>query len=174
MINNNDIEIKIARARDFAGRCLNDNFNGANKDDYFMFQISKFLLLKESMIKKDSDNNRIYFNIDENQEYLKAIKYIVDYVREHGTLISNNIDVVILPTNYTVSSKLKAYIRDFHKIRDSIAHGGYHIDSTRGSIILDNDNLKPGCQPNSNTYVIRGELPIEVLELFKETDLFKQ
>lgn len=118
MINNNDIEIKIARARDFAERSLNDNFNGANKDDYFMFQISKFLLLKESMIKKDSDNNRIYFNIDENQEYLKAIKYIVDYVREHGTLISNNIDVIIQPTNYTVSSKLKAYIRDFHKIRD--------------------------------------------------------
>ena len=163
---NNDMELKIAKARDFARRILSDNFNCVHKDDYFMFQISKFLLLKESMIKKDSDNNQIYFNVVDNQEYLKSIIYIVDYVRNHGILISNNVDVVILPAGYKASKELKSYIRDFHKIRDSIAHGGYYIDSTNGCIVLDNSNLKPGDFVNSSTYVIRGKLPIEVLELF--------
>ena len=167
MVDNNNIEALIARARDFARKSLSDNLDEVNREDYFLFQISKFLLLKESMIKKDSNESTIYFNIVENHQYLKAIIYIVDYVREHGTLISNtDIKVIISPTGFTASAKLKSYIRDFHKIRDSISHGRYHIDSDKGCIVLDNDNLKPGCPADSSTYVIRGELPIEVLELF--------
>lgn len=175
-INNDNVEKNIARAREFAKKSLEGNVN-ANKDDYLMFQISKFILLKESMIKKDNDNEhkKIYFNIEENKKYLKAIIYIVDYVRKNGTLKSNNIEVIIEPNSYPNNEELKSYIRDFHKIRDSFAHGGYDPDSANDCIILNNDNIEPECkldskglpvENNPNTYIIRCKLPIEVLEVF--------
>ena len=166
MAHANDIDMKITQARDYAKRCLKDNFDYASKDDYFMFLISKFVLLKESMIEKNFQEKKLYFDIETNYQYLKAIVYIVNYVREHGTLISNNLEVVILPPSYHASNKLKSYIRDFHKIRDTFSHGQYHIDSENECIVLDNDNLIEGNPPTRDTYVIRGILPIEVLEVF--------
>ena len=166
MIDDTDIKINIDYARNFAERSIKGNIKGVTPDDYYMFLISKFLLLKESMIKKDFENNILYFNIEENRQYLKAIKYIVDYVRKHGVLISNHLEVKILPDNQNYSKSLKSYIRCFHKIRDAFSHGGYRIDSKNERIILDNDNLIPGQPPTKDTYIVRCKLPIKVLELF--------
>lgn len=45
-------KIVIQKAREFAQRSLNGNIKNVNREDYYMFLISKFLLLKEMIIKK--------------------------------------------------------------------------------------------------------------------------
>ena len=44
-------KIVIQKAREFAQRSLNGNIKKINREDYYMFLISKFLLLKEMIIK---------------------------------------------------------------------------------------------------------------------------
>ena len=64
-----NIDNNIARARKFAHKSLKENLKGVSKGDYFTFQISKFLLLKESIIKKDCDNSKLYFNYENNGKH---------------------------------------------------------------------------------------------------------
>ena len=188
----------INKARSFAERNLYSIFQSADKDDYFLFQISKFLLLKEYVIKKDFKNKTLYFDYAKNSMYLPSIMYVVDYVRNNGKILSNNLNVIIKNSDGIKSNNLKIiedYIRDFHKIRDSIAHGGYDIDSENGLICIKNNNVnienselkeifdsgsykidyKEKCiildngekiSFDSDTYIIECDLPIEILELF--------
>ena len=86
ILNEKNMDKNIARARNFAYKSLKGNINGGSKGDYFTFQISKFLLLKELIIKKDSKKNTIYFNYEQNRKYLKAIKLIIDTVNKNGKI----------------------------------------------------------------------------------------
>ena len=76
--NKKNMDKNIARARKFAHKSLKENLSGVSKGDYFIFQISKFLLLKESIIKKDCKNNSIYFNYEKNGKYLKVIQMMMN------------------------------------------------------------------------------------------------
>jgi len=156
-----NIEENIAYSKKFAQRCINGEFGKADKIDYFMLQISKFLLLKESIIKKVSDK-KIIFDYNNGLIYYNQIKRIVDYVRKNGVLKSNNIEVLIEPKTYS-NETLKEYIRDFHKIRDSFAHGAYKIDPDNGLIILNNNFI---AKDEKNSFEIKCSLPIEFLEIF--------
>ena len=164
MSSNNE---NVKRAREFAKRTLEGERNDVEKEDYIMFLLSKFVLLKENIIKKNIDENILYFDYEKNYKYLNAIKYIVDYVRKNGILISNNIEVIILPENLKVDESLKAYIRDFHKIRDSIAHGKYQPDAEKGLIKINNTNIKENEPKTENSFDIKIDLPIEILEIFE-------
>ena len=161
------INENVKRAREFAKRTLEGERNDVEKEDYIMFLLSKFVLLKENIIKKNIDENILYFDYEKNYKYLNAIKYIVDYVRKNGILISNNIEVIILPENLKVDESLKAYIRDFHKIRDSIAHGKYQPDAEKGLIKINNTNIKENEPKTENSFDIKIDLPIEILEIFE-------
>jgi len=120
------MESLIIEARRFVERVLSKDKNIINKEHYYMFLVSKFLLLKEFIIKKDSKNNILYFDYKKNKRYVPTIKYIVDYVKEHGEILQNSTNVVI--KNNSSKEDLNSYIWIFNKIRDSFAHGMYSFD----------------------------------------------
>ena len=66
----------ITRAREFAEKAVTTGTENYTKEDYFMFLISKFLLLKESIIKKNIEEGRLIFDYKKNGKYLPIIKYI--------------------------------------------------------------------------------------------------
>lgn len=153
-------KIVIQKAREFAQRSLNGNIKNVNREDYYMFLISKFLLLKEMIIKKDSENNILYFDYNKSKNYLPAIKYIVDYIKVNGTIQKNSTIVVIEPKQYN-NSDLQFYIWTFNKIRDSLSHGMYEFDLNGEQLIIKNDHSN-----SRDPYVLNCALPIEMLELF--------
>ena len=153
-------KIVIQKAREFAQRSLNGNIKKINREDYYMFLISKFLLLKEMIIKKDSENNILYFDYNKSKNYLPAIKYIVDYIKVNGTIQKNSTIVVIEPKQYN-NSNLQFYIWTFNKIRDSLSHGMYEFDLNGQQLIIKNDHSN-----SRDPYVLNCALPIEMLELF--------
>ena len=153
-------KIVIQKAREFAQRSLNGNIKNVNREDYYMFLISKFLLLKEMIIKKDSENNILYFDYNKSKNYLPAIKYIVDYIKVNGTIQKNSTIVVIEPKQYN-NSDLQFYIWTFNKIRDSLSHGMYEFDLNGQQLIIKNDHSN-----SRDPYVLNCALPIEMLELF--------
>ena len=153
-------KIVIQKAREFAQRSLTGNIKNVNKEDYYMFLVSKFLLLKEMIIKKDSENNILYFNYNKSKEYLPVIKYIVDYIKVNGTIQKNSTTVIIEPNQYN-NSNLQFYIWTFNKIRDSLAHGMYEFDLNKRQLIIKNDHSN-----SRDPYVLNCALPIEMFELF--------
>lgn len=153
-------QIILEKARDFAKRSLEKNNKRVSKDDYYMFLISRFLLLKEMIIKKDSENNEIYFDYEKNKDYLPVIKYIVDFIKVSGTIQQNSVKVVIEPEEYN-DSTLQFYIWTFNKIRDSLSHGRYDFDFNNEQIIVDNDH-----SDSRDPFVLKCILPMELLELF--------
>lgn len=153
-------KIVIQKAREFAQRSLKGNIKNVNREDYYMFLVSKFLLLKEMIIKKDSENNILYFNYNKSKEYLPAIKYIVDYIKVNGTIQKNSTTVIIEPNQYN-NSNLQFYIWTFNKIRDSLAHGMYEFDLNKSQLIIKNAHSN-----SRDPYVLNCALPIEMFELF--------
>lgn len=153
-------KIVIQKAREFAQRSLTGNIKNVNREDYYMFLVSKFLLLKEMIIKKDSENNILYFNYNKSKEYLPAIKYIVDYIKVNGTIQKNSTTVIIEPNQYN-NSNLQFYIWTFNKIRDSLAHGMYEFDLNKSQLIIKNAHSN-----SRDPYVLNCALPIEMFELF--------
>ena len=149
----------INRAHELVMKCINNKKASYMIDDYYTLQISKFLLLKESIIKKNPRTNTIYFNYGKNIEYLKPIKKIVKYLSEHGVIINNDINVVITPKEYE-TEKLKYIILTFHKLRDAIAHGEYEIDTKNETIIINN------LDPKNSEYNMHCVIPISLLEEF--------
>lgn len=153
------MENLILKAREFVERVLSNDKNKVGKEHYYMFLISKFLLLKEYMIKKDAKNNILYFDYKKNKKYIPTIKYIVDYIKEHGEILKNSTRVEI--KNNTSNDELESYIWIFNKIRDSFAHGMYSLDLENEQIIINNDHSS-----ESDPYVLKCSLPVEILEFF--------
>lgn len=153
-------EDSIKKAREFAKRSLTGKMGNVNQEDYYMFLISKFLLLKEMIIKKNSKEDILYFDYNRNKDYLPAIKYIVDYIKLNGKVEKNETKVDIKPEEYN-SSSLQFYIWTINKLRDSLAHGMYEFDLENERLIIKNDHSK-----DRNAYVLNCKLPIEILEFF--------
>ncbi len=152
----------ITRSREFARRALNGKTTKVSKDDYCLFLISKFLLLKESIIKKNYKKKTIYFNVERNKKYLSVIKIIVDYVKGHGKLeTGTKLRAVMIPDSYNSDVDLVEYIKAFHKIRDSLAHGKYEVRPDLGMITINN---------KEDDYEVKCNLPIEFLEMFGYID----
>ncbi len=152
----------ITRSREFAHRALNGKTTKVSKDDYCLFLISNFLLLKESIIKKNYKNKTIYFDVERNKKYLPVIKKIVDYVKGHGKLeTGTKLKAVMIPDSYNSDVDLVEYIKAFHKIRDSLAHGKYVVRPVLGMITINN---------KENDYEVKCNLPIEFLEMFGYID----
>lgn len=152
---------RIKRSREFAKRSITGNIGKINKQDYHMFLISKFLLLKEYIIKKDSRGKILYFDYNKNKKYLPSIKYIVDFIINNGGSYQINSTIVIIRPQEKSSEELQKYIWIFNKIRDSFSHGSYEIDVINNRIIIDNDH-----QDETDPYFLKCSFPIELLESF--------
>lgn len=63
----------IKLSRELVENLLSENKQKLGKEHFFMFSISKFILLKERILKKDSVNNVLYFNNIKNAKYIPVI-----------------------------------------------------------------------------------------------------
>ena len=152
-----DVQDKIKNARLFAKKCLSDKLFNLNPNEYNILQISKFILLKERLIKKD-DNDTIYFNYDLYHEYIDSIKEIGDTLVKNAVVldIKHILNVVISPEEYNNNFELKYYILLIHKLRVILAHGDYEINNAN-EIIIRND---------SNDIKLFSRIPIKLIEKF--------
>ena len=147
-------DLRIEQARQFAKKVLSGKIKNISKEDYYLFLMSKFTLLKERIMKTD-DEHVAYFDCVKYRQYLPVILFISDQIKK--TQKVNGIDITkveIIPSS-VASQQLKEYIWIFNKLRDSLGHGKYELDSANDSIILRNP-------PYMNNIVI----PIQLLELF--------
>lgn len=120
-------------------------------EHYFMFSVTKFLLTKESIIKKNCNDNTITF--DTSNQYLgtilteyhyisKNLKYKVDGVETYDE-VDDSVILENVPEKTEEEKKFKRYIKEavwcIDKIRDSFAHGKYSFDIKNHLIVIDNE-----------------------------------
>ena len=125
-----------------------------NKKHYFMFCISKFLALKELVIKKDTKTNTLYFD---DIKYRAKIPYILalrDFINDHGAYIKNPINIRLRSGNRDY--ELLEAIWLFNKLRDSIAHGKFSFDLENDQININNNEMS---NP-TNKFALVCKLPI--------------
>ena len=125
-----------------------------NKKHYFMFCISKFLALKELVIKKDTKTNTLYFD---DIKYRAKIPYILalrDFINDHGAYIKNPINIRLRSGNRDI--ELLEAIWLFNKLRDSIAHGKFSFDLENDQININNNEMSSP----TNKFALVCKLPI--------------
>ena len=72
----------IKLSRELVENLLSGNKQKLGKEYFFMFSISRFILLKERLLKKDSTNNILYFNNVENAKYIPAILSFAEEIKK--------------------------------------------------------------------------------------------
>ena len=163
----------IRLSRELVENLLNRNKQKLGKEYFFMFSISKFILLKERILKKDSANNILYFNNVKDAKYIPAILSFADEIRENGIYQINNTSIRLEKTDRD-SQNLAEALWLFNKVRDSLAHGQYTIDLENYSIMINNDHSND----RNNAYKLVCSIPIKLLnsisfyieEINKKTD----
>ncbi|MGN1338361.1 MAG: hypothetical protein ACI4WW_07805 [Candidatus Coprovivens sp.] len=145
----------LDKTRLFTRNILYDNQYVYSNIDCLILSISKFISLKEYLIKKcerdvyDCNGEKIgtrsviYFDEDKYSDVIPYFKKIVDYVVNNGIYVaSNSYDVVLNDIN----NNLEYDVLLIQKIRDALCHFQYSIDVDNKSIIIDNvssDSLNP-------------------------------
>ena len=137
-------------------------FDDANpylgEDAFYMFSVSKFILLKESIIKKDSIKNILYFDNKKFKNYIPIIQDFYKHITKTGSYKRN--DTIIELTDDSIKSQeLENAIWCFNKIRDSLAHGKYKFDFNQKCIMIEN-------AAQDNSYFLKCEIPIDLLNSF--------
>lgn len=128
------------------------------KEAFYMFSVSKFILLKEKIIKKDSSNNIIYFNNIKYKKYIPIILEFYNLIKSNGNYKRNN-SIVELTDKSNYIADLDDAIWCFNKIRDSLAHGKYKFDYVNKSLVIDN-------VASDNSYLLKCNIPINLLNSF--------
>ena len=125
---------------------------------FYMFSVSKFILLKERIIKKDSINNILYFDNKKYRGYISIIMEFYKHITETGTFKRNN-TIVELSDDSMRTQELENAIWCFNKIRDALAHGRYTFDFNRKGITINN-------VAQDNSYFLNCTIPINLLNSF--------
>ncbi len=107
------------------------------KDAFYMFSISKFILLKERIIKKDSVNNILYFDNNKFNAYIPIILDFYKQILKSGSYTRND-TTIELSDKRNKPHKFEDAIWCFNKVRDSLAHGKYSFDFNRKCITIYN------------------------------------
>lgn len=146
---NKDKMLKISR--DLINSFIEKNDVTLGIEHYFMFSITKFLLTKEQIIKKNNSNKKIEFDV--TSEYLstiltqyheisKSLYYRVDGVRTFDE-VDDSVSLTNLNEEMSNDPKLIRLIKEsvwcIDKIRDSLAHGKYDFNIQEHKIIIDNE-----------------------------------
>lgn len=155
---NNQILPNLNLARLIIESFFNSDNPRLGQDAFYMFSVSKFILLKERIIKKDSKNNILYFNNVKFKNYIPIILEFYKQIKENGSYKRND-TAIELTDNSMKSQKLEDAIWCFNKIRDSLAHGKYSFDFKRKCIIIDN-------VAGDNSYSLNCEISIDLLNSF--------
>ena len=150
--NNQNILVK---AREFARKSISKERKQVTEEDYFMFVVSKFLLLKESIIKKDSTRKIIKFDYEKGKRYLPAIRFITQKMTENTQIPRDRTIVIIIDKDGNVINdpQLENDIWLINYLRDTFSHGGYDFNIPYIS-----------CTDRKNN--VSFDLPIETLEIF--------
>lgn len=148
----------IKLSRKLVENLLDGNKKKLDKEYYLMFTISKFILLKESLLKKDSANKILYFDNVKYAKYIPAILSFADEIKKNGDYQIDNTSIMLKENNID-SQKLTESLWLFNKVRDSLAHGQYTIDLENNSLLINNDHSN--CKNNS--YKLICSIPIELL-----------
>ena len=151
----------IDLARELTQNFLNGKTKKLGKAHFYMFSISKFILLKEKILKKDSINKILYFDNVKNRKYIPIIYKIYDYIKENGTFFVKQSDRVFLSAYNENSQKLKESLWILNKIRDSFAHGRYFFDLKGEKIVIDNDHMN-----ENEPYSLKCAIPLSLLNSF--------
>lgn len=128
--------------------------------DYIQLVIFKFLMYKEFYVIKNcvtGDKQSIEFDNLKYEFMSKIFRKIANYVKENGSYIKNQIDVILTKDD----DDLKEDLWIVNKVRDSIIHGAFTIDLENKSINIFNDNRS---DPH-NSYYLKVSLPISILDL---------
>lgn len=152
----------IATSRNFAKKVIKDKLYDVEPNDYYTLLISRFILLKEKLIKKDINNKTLYFDVTESIEYVPAIRFIAGYVKRKATKYIEN-DLSIKIQNKFGSNIGEEEIWIINKLRDSFVHGKYDIDEYMNIININNDHS----DDLHNAYALECKVPIEVLEVLQ-------
>ncbi len=151
-MNDENKALGFAKARSFAIRCSEGNVD-FNKSDFILLVISKFLLLKEKVIKKD-DNNNVHLMTNKYNDIINAIG---NYIATHATKLSlYGIDV--FGTNDPL---LRKNIIIVQRLRNAIAHNYYDIDYENNMLIINNCGVYNGYR-----YDLVCNVPISLLDTF--------
>ena len=145
-------------ARQIADRFLNGKDTLLNKETFYMFSIAKFILLKEKIIKKDSNNNILFFDDGKYKEYEPIIFEFYRQVLLTGSYKRNNTTVEFEKDKYRSKSEEDA-IWCFNKIRDCLAHGNYVFNFDKKSIVIE------VCAAD-NSSALNCNIPINLLNSF--------
>lgn len=148
----------IKLSRELVENLLSGNKKKLGKEYFFIFSISKFILLKERILKKDSANNILHFNNTKNAKYIPAILAFAEEIKKNGTYQFNS-TTIKLEKNNNDSQKLDEALWIFNKVRDSLAHGQYTIDLENDSLLINNDHSNEV----NNAYKLVCSIPIQLL-----------
>ena len=129
-----------------------------SKEHFYLLIISKFVLTKERLVKKDSVNEvkvvngeeqrietRLFFDLDENKNQYYLIKFFIDKlgININEVTIPNSRELCITPEEYIDKhpfENCKEYVYIYHLIRNQLAHGKYSLDTNTGKIYLSEMN----------------------------------
>lgn len=164
----------IQKSKEFAERVLIDGVIEGSTEEYCIFVVGKFMLTKELVLQKNHETRNIFFNAARNPLIKNAMLDIARYVKENNTQLITNIrgvdtgyntiGISIEPQSSETSELIEA-VWIVNKIRDSIAHGCYHIDFQREIIVIKNNkNISDG-------YALVCEIPLVLLNSFFERDI---
>lgn len=148
----------IKLSRELVENLLSGNKQKLGKEYFFMFSISKFILLKETILKKDSANNILYFNNVKNARFIPAILSFADEIKKNGKYQINTTSIRLEKIDGD-SQKLVEALLLFNKVRDSLAHGQYTIDLENDSLLINNDHSND----RNNAYKLVCSIPIKLL-----------
>ena len=157
-MNSNLLGPNLELARQIADRFLNGKDTLLNKEAFYMFSIAKFILLKEKIIKKDANNNILFFDDGRYKEYEPIIFDFYRQVLLTGSYKRNNTTVEFEEDKYRSKSEEDA-IWCFNKIRDCLAHGNYAFDFDKKCIVI------YVCAAD-NSYALNCNIPINLLNSF--------
>ncbi len=152
---------RIRRAKDFAERMILEQNFIATKEDYALMVLSSFLLVKEHIIKKDTQGDTLYVSIDDLGNYQEAMEFIVQAITKLESPLNNISGLTIKDekTGEEIPKTLAKTILIINKIRDSIAHDNYVFDENYENIIIDNV-----CLTDSGEVNFHITIPIYLLE----------
>lgn len=148
----------VKLSRELVENLLSGNKQKLGKEHFFMFSISKFILLKERILKKDSRNNILYFNNIKNAKYIPAILSFAEEIKKNATYQINCTTIKLKKENKNFQ-KLSEALWFFNKVRDSLAHGQYTIDLENDILLINNDHSNEA----NNAYKLVCSIPIQLL-----------
>ena len=145
-----------------ASRKMTESFISGKKfnfgiESFYMFSISKFILLKEKIIKKDSSERTIYFDDIKYRKYIPIILMIYNVMLKNGNIRFNNINVK-LESNQN-NNQLKNAVWFINKLRNSLAHGNYFIDIENQCVVIHSKSV-------DEDYYLHCTLPLSLLNTF--------